>query len=99
MDKIDELINRRENQLLLHACLYYQWNVNIISDDLYDQWSFELANLIKKYPDKFKKSYYYNQFKGFIPDSGYYLPYKLKTTRAYHIYQAYKKEHNIKQVV
>lgn len=23
MDKIDELINRRENQLLLHACLYF----------------------------------------------------------------------------
>lgn len=96
MDKIDELINRRENQLLLHACLYYRWNANIISDDTYDKWSFELADLIDKYPKHFKKSYYYKQFKGFVPDSGYYLPYNIKKDRAYHIYQAYKKGKRLK---
>lgn len=32
-----------------------------------------MTDLIKTYPDLFKKSAYPNAFKGFIPDSGYYL--------------------------
>lgn len=66
-------INQRERQILVHAYLYYKNNQNLISDDKYDQWSFELADLMKTYPDLFKKSAYPNAFKGFIPDSGYYL--------------------------
>lgn len=67
------------------------FNANIISDDLYDKWSFELKDLIDTFPEIFKKSCYYKQFKGFIPDSGYYLDYKVKRTRAIHIYNDYKK--------
>lgn len=66
-------INQRERQILVHAYLYYQYNKNLISDDKYDQWSFELADLIKEYPKLFKKSAYSKAFIGFIPDSGYYL--------------------------
>ena len=66
-------INQRERQILVHAYLYYKNNRNLISDDKYDQWSFELADLIKKYGDLFKKSAYPEAFKDFIPDSGYYL--------------------------
>ena len=43
-------INQRERQILVHAYLYYKNNQNLISDDKYDQWSFELADLIKTYP-------------------------------------------------
>lgn len=91
-EKIAELIKRRENQILLHACLYYEFNLNIISDDKYDQWSFELKDLIDKHPEEFKRSPYYKEFKGFVPDSGYYLPYKLKLKRATWFKQLYKKE-------
>lgn len=44
--RISELIKRRENQILLHACLYYEFNLNLISDDKCDQLSFELKDLI-----------------------------------------------------
>lgn len=91
-EKIAKLIKRRENQILLHACLYYEFNLNIISDDKYDQWSFELKDLIDKHPGEFKKSPYYKEFKGFVPDSGYYLPYKLKLKRATWFKRLYEKE-------
>lgn len=90
--QVAEKIKRRENQLLLHACLYYEFNLNLISDDKYDQWSFELKDLIDRYPAEFKASPYYEQFKDFVPDSGYYLPYKLKLRRARWFKQMYEKE-------
>lgn len=73
LDKALAKINQRERQILVHAYLYYKMNKNLISDDKYDQWSFELDELIKKYPELFKKSAYPKAFEGFIPDSGYYL--------------------------
>lgn len=72
-DKILAKINQRERQILVHAYLYYKLSKNLISDDKYDQWSFELADLIKQYPKLFKQSVYPEAFKDFIPDSGYYL--------------------------
>ena len=48
--------------------------------------------MIDKYPNEFKKSPYYKEFKGFVPDSGYYLPYKLKLKRATWFKQLYEKE-------
>ena len=68
-----EVMNQRERQILVHAYLYYQHNKNLISDDKYDKWSFELDKLIKEHPDEFNKSAYKEAFIGFIPDSGYYL--------------------------
>lgn len=90
--RIAELIKRRENQILLHACLYYEFNLNLISDDKYDQWSFELKDLIDNHPVEFKQSPYYKDFKGFVPDSGYYLPYKKKYRRAMWFKKMYEKE-------
>ena len=71
-----EKINQRERQLLVHCCLYYGMNVNIISDDKYDFFSFDLANLIKEHPDDFKKSAYHYEFRNFDPSTGLGLNYK-----------------------
>jgi len=68
-------INQRERQLLVHSYLYYRLGKNLIDDDKYDQWSFELNKLIKDNPQDFKQSVYYNDFKSFEPSSGYYLEY------------------------
>jgi len=72
-----ELINRRERQLLVLSCAYYRYNETLVSDGEYDKRSFELAGLIKNYPNEFKKSVYYNEFENFDPSSGYYLNYTL----------------------
>ena len=71
-----EKINQRERQLLVHCCLYYGMNENIISDDTYDKFSFDLADLIKKHPNAFKKSVYYYEFRNFNPSTGLGLNYK-----------------------
>lgn len=71
-------INRRERQILVHSYLYYELNENLIQDYQYDNIAKDLASLIKKYPDNFKKSVYYEIFKGFGQDgcySGYNIPH------------------------
>lgn len=68
-------INQRERQLLVHSYLYYRLGKNLIDDDKYDKWSFELADLIKENPTEFRKSVYHKEFEGFNPSSGYYLKY------------------------
>lgn len=67
--------NRRENQLLVHSYLYYQRNTNIIDDYTFDRWSKELADAIQKYPEVFKQSYHYKDFKEFDGSTGAFLPY------------------------
>lgn len=74
-EKVLELMNRRQRQLLVHSFLYYQQNTNIISDFTFDKWSKELADLIKDHEEIFKQSVYYNGFQTFDGSSGYDLPY------------------------
>lgn len=70
-----ELMNRRQRQILVHSFLYYQLNTNLITDHTYDQWSKELAKLMKDHAEEAKKTVYYNDFKDFDGSSGYDLPY------------------------
>ena len=60
-----ELINRRERQILVHSCLYYQFNENLIQDHVYDAWSKELAELIQNHKEEFKRSVHYTTFKDY----------------------------------
>lgn len=89
-----EKINQRERQLTVHCCLYYAMNTNIISDDTYDKFSFELADLIKKYSNDFKKSVYYKDFLEFNPSTGLGIKYRkpeiIKV--AYHLKQCHGKK-------
>ena len=68
-------INRRQRQILVHSCLYYQFNENLIQDHVYDAWSKELAELIQGNKDKFRGSVYYTAFKGYDGCSGFDLPF------------------------
>ncbi len=71
--KIQSLINRRERQILVHSYIYYEKDTNLISDDQWSAWAFELAELRDKYPKEFNKSPYAWVFDDFDPSSGYYL--------------------------
>lgn len=48
-EDIKSLIRRRRLQVIVHSCIYYRLNNNLISDFQYDRWSKELAKLHKKY--------------------------------------------------
>ena len=48
MTKIQELIKRRRAQMLIHSCIYYEMNTNIVSDDTWQKWADELESLQNK---------------------------------------------------
>ena len=74
MTDIHELINRRRYQILVHSCIYYRFNENIITDHTYDKWCKELAELQIKYPKESSECMYANEFKDFDGSTGFHLP-------------------------
>lgn len=73
---IAELINRRQQQILVRSCIYYELNDNVIPDSLFDRWRKELVELREKYPDKFKQAPRGDLFNGWGGTSGFDLPYR-----------------------
>ena len=49
-DPTAELIKRRRLQMLIHSCLYYELDTELISDAQFDTWALELATLLKENP-------------------------------------------------
>lgn len=71
-------INQRRRQILVHSCLYYQLNDNLISDFQYDKFARELAKLQIENKDILSKCVYNEYFKDFGLDgcySGFNLPH------------------------
>lgn len=75
-EHITSLIQRRRRQILVHSCLYYRFNTNLVPDWQYDSWGKELSKLQREYPDISKEVIYYEWFKDFTDNcySGYNLP-------------------------
>ncbi|WP_410501080.1 DNA ligase LigA-related protein, partial [Escherichia coli] len=44
-EAIRDKITQRRHQILVHSCIYYQYNTNIIDDHTYDRWVMELGRL------------------------------------------------------
>jgi hypothetical protein len=72
--EIEELINRRRRQILVHSILYYEMNTNLVSDSQWSTWAKELDELQNKYPSIAKNCVYAEDFEGFDPSTGYSLP-------------------------
>lgn len=77
-DKIKADILRKRQQILVHSCLYYRFDTNLIEDYQYDRIGKSLAELQVKYPELSREvKYKYEAFKAFGQDgcySGYNLP-------------------------
>jgi len=72
---IEELINRRRRQVLVHSFLYYRMNTSIVSDAQYDQWARELAELQARHPEVAKRCAYADAFEDFSESvTGFNLP-------------------------
>ena len=48
---IAELIKRRRLQILVHSCIYYEFNESIVDDATWAKWAVELEQLQTAYPD------------------------------------------------
>lgn len=77
-DNIKSEMLRRRKQILVHSCLYYQYNTNLIEDWQYDKIARRLAELQIAHPDISNNLGYHDKdFKGFGEDhcySGFNLP-------------------------
>ena len=77
LTKIQELIKRRRAQMLIHSCIYYEMNTNIVSDDTWQKWADELESLQKKHPDDCKIGFYDKEFADWDGSTGSHLPHKI----------------------
>lgn len=71
--RIIEKIQQRRRQMLVHSYLYYEENVNIVSDATWSRWAKELAQLQKDYPKESAEAEEYEQFKDWDGSSGAFL--------------------------
>ena len=72
--QIAEKIQQRRYQMLIHSCLYYHLNNNIISDKQWDAWARELRDLQNQYPEISKQVTLYEYFKDWDASTGAFLP-------------------------
>lgn len=75
-DEVRSLILRRRLQLLVHSCIYYTFDQNLVSDNQWSEWGRELVELQKTYPDVARGVDYHEDFKDFDASTGYDLPYR-----------------------
>jgi hypothetical protein len=76
--EIAELIQQRRLQLLVHSCIYYELNMNVISDKKWDEWAKELVQLQNDYPDIANYVDWHEAFKDWDASTGAFLPLKDK---------------------
>lgn len=72
--KIAELIQRRRLQMLVHSCIYYKLEGNIIQDRQWDMWAKELVKLQEENPEISQKVIWYEAFKDWDASTGAFLP-------------------------
>lgn len=75
-DKIKELIRRRRAQMLVHSCIYYELNDNIVSDDQWQKWADELHVIQKENPDYVKIGFFDWEFRDWDGSTGTHLPHR-----------------------
>lgn len=72
INEIKSEMLRRRKQVLVHSCLYYQLNTNLIEDYQYDRIARRLAELQIAYPEISNNLGYHDKdFKGFGEDHCY----------------------------
>jgi hypothetical protein len=72
-DPTAELIKRRRLQILVHSCIYYVLDTNIISDYTFDKWAKELEQLLKDHPGLYGDRFDF-AFEKWDSASGFDLP-------------------------
>lgn len=75
--EIAEKIQQRRYQMLIHSCIYYHLNQNLISDKQWDEWARELRDLQNQYPQISEKVTLYEYFKDWDASTGGFLPITL----------------------
>lgn len=77
-NNIAEFIKRRRLQILVHSCIYYEFNESIVDDATWTEWAVELERLQAAYSDIAMQVEWAAEFKDFNHSTGYNLPLQNK---------------------
>lgn len=69
-----EFIHRRRLQIVIHSCIYYRFDENLISDHQWATWAKELVKAQELFPKVAEKQLWTNEFADFDGSTGYHLP-------------------------
>lgn len=72
--KVYEDIQRHRLQLLIWSRLYYEMDISIVTDQVFDRVGHELVDLQAKYPEISKKVAYAEEFEDWDASTGFHLP-------------------------
>ena len=74
-DPIAAKIQRRRYQILVHSLLYYELDMNLVSDAQWAEWAQELVQLQTSHPTIASEVIFAEAFKSFDGSTGFNLPY------------------------
>lgn len=69
-------IQQRRYQILVHSLIYYELDMNLVSDDKWAEWGRELVALQTAHPDIANRVIFAEAFKSFDGSTGFNLPYR-----------------------
>lgn len=75
-EDIKAKIKQRRAQMLVHSCIYYELNDNIVSDHKWQQWADELQKLQEENPDCCNIGFYDREFADWTGATGNHLPHR-----------------------
>ena len=75
-DPIAAKIQQRRYQILVHSCIYYDLDLNLVSDAKWAEWGSELVELQKAHPHIASQVIFADAFKDFDASTGFNLPYR-----------------------
>ena len=74
--KLKEKIKQRRTQMLVHSCIYYEMDKNIVDDSTWQKWADELRDLQKDNPLLCTIDFYDEAFARWDGSTGHHLPLK-----------------------
>lgn len=66
-------INQRQRQIIVHSVIYYKFNTNLVTDEVWQGWANELVKLQKDYKELSKKSAFWRTMEDFDGSTGFHL--------------------------
>lgn len=73
---VEQKIRQRRAQMLVHSCIYYELNSNVVSDHQWQAWADELQALQAAHPDKTKIGFFDWEFRDWTGATGNHLPHR-----------------------
>ena len=75
-EKIKAKIKQRRAQMLIHSCIYYELDDNIVSDHRWQSWADELESLQRNNPNCCNIGFFDSEFANWTGATGNHLPHR-----------------------